>query len=446
MACNLQNFFCASLIEHIKYIIYSKSFIDENSAEPNAFTRTRKLPFPRLMLFLASFRNRSMQSELNEFLDAQEQAEFPGAQEHTSIEKIHATAVFKARLKLAPSAFVDINHKSVDFFMKEGEVKRWNEFQLIDVDGTTLRLPDTPDIADFFRPNIDAKGQPVGPPLARMNLLYDPLNQLCLSAELDCTSVSEIHQFTLQDWQWKSGQLFVGDRHYDAFWLSVWLLEKGCDFCIRLKLDARPVVRQFLQSGLKEEIVDYTPGRSAKTRCRKRDLPTQSIKVRLIRVELPEGKVEVLATSVLDADKVPADQFSGLYHLRWPIEEKFKQLKFRVNLENWSGKSAVSVLQDVYAHIWTTNLTVLMAHPLDSEIQERTSQCKHDYQINWASALACMKRAMVKLFFGSAVHASLERLWERFLSALSPIRPNRKYARNHKTYKREFYMCYKFCC
>lgn len=437
MAHNLRNIFCASLIQHIKDIIYSKSFIDDNSNAPKDFTRTRKWPFPRLMLFLASPRNSSMQSELSEFLDALNQA---------PLKKTDDTSIFKARLKLAPSAFVDINRKSVEFFMREGDVKQWNGFQLIDVDGTTLRLPNTEDLNHYFHPNVDAEGNDVGPPLARMNLLYDPLNQLCLSAELDGTDVSEITQFTHQDWQWKSGQLFLGDRHYDAFWLFAWLREKGCDFCIRLKLDTRPVVKEFLQSGLEEKVVDFTPGRSAKTRCRKRNLPTQTIKLRLIRVELPGDRVEVLATSLLDVQKIPAEQFAELYHLRWPIEEKFKQLKFRVNLENWSGKSGLSVLQDVYSRLWSTNMMVLMAHPLDSQLDERSSRCQYDYQINWAHAIGCMKRAMVNLFFGSAVQENLERLWVRFLSALSPIRPNRKYVINHKTYKREFYMCYKFCC
>ena len=158
------------------------------------------------------------------------------------------------------------------------------------------------------------------------------------------------------------------------------------------------------------------------------------------------AEVEVLATSLLDVDKIPAEQFAELYHLRWPIEEKFKQLKFRVNLENWSGKSGLSVLQDVYSRLWATNLMVLMAHPLDSQLDERSSRTQYDYQINWAHAIGCMKRAMVNLFFGSAVQENLERLWVRFLSDLSPIRPNRKYVINHKTYKREFYMCYKFCC
>ncbi|MCP5516261.1 MAG: hypothetical protein H7A45_03270 [Verrucomicrobiales bacterium] len=40
----------------------------------------------------------------------------------------------------------------------------------------------------------------------------------------------------------------------------------------------------------------------------------------------------------------------------------------------------------------------------------------------------------------------LQRVSDLFLAQLSPVRVGRRYERKHKRYKREFYMCYKFCC
>ncbi len=377
-----------------------------------------------------------MQSELNEFLESHDS---------DSIEKIDDSTVFKARLNLAPSAFVDINRQSVDFFKKHAETKQWNGFDLIDVDGTTLRLPANEDVAALFPPQPDAQGNPTGPPLARLNLLYDPLNNLCLSADLDNIEISEMDQLIHQEWQWSSGQLLLADRHYDAFWLFVWLLQKEADFCIRMRLDNRPVVQRFAASGAAEQIVELNPGRSAKSRCRKRNLPTQPVEIRLIRVTLPDGKFEVLATSLLRSETVSANEFKELYHLRWPVEEKFKQLKHRVNLENWSGKGPLSVIQDVHARLWATNLTVLMAKPLEAKIKARTATRKYNYQINWANALASMKRWMQRLFSGRKTQFHIEALSERILTNLSPIRPDRKNPRNPKTHQREFHMSYKLC-
>ena len=174
-------------------------------------------------------------------------------------------------------------------------------------------------------------------------------------------------------------------------------------------------------------------------------MPDTPLKLRLIRVDLPTGEVEVLATSVLDVERISVEEFTDLYHLRWPVEEKFKQLKFRANIENWSGKSALTVFQDIYSCLWACNLTVLLGSPLEAEIENRTAKRKHPYQLNWANALACVKRWLVPVFFDADIQRRLRQLSERMLSDLSPIRPGRKYERNHKPYRREFYMCYKYC-
>jgi hypothetical protein len=50
------------------------------------------------------------------------------------------------------------------------------------------------------------------------------------------------------------------------------------------------------------------------------------IPVRLIRVLLPTGEVEILMTSLLDRDDHPAEEFATLYHLRWAQEEKMLQV------------------------------------------------------------------------------------------------------------------------
>lgn len=379
-----------------------------------------------------------MQSELNEFMEH-------CAPDERSIQTMDASTVFKARLKLAPLAYVEMNLKCLELFRTQGPMKRWNGFQLIDVDGSTLRLPNTGDILDSFSPHTNAQGDPVGPPLARLSLLYDPLNQLCLSCSLDPMEMGEISQMPEHSWKLESGQLLIADRNYDAFWFFVWLMKKGCDFCIRLKINQRHLVREFVKQGLKEQIVEMIPGRSAKKKCRQRDLPVLPIKLRLIRVDLPNGEVEVLVTSVLDSEKIPADQFGPLYQLRWPVEEKFKQLKFRVNLENWSGKSAMTIFQDVYAKLWSCNLTVWLSEEAERKIEKDNENRQYDHQINWANAFASMKRWVVKLLCGPFIEECLERLTILFLTDLSPIRPNRKYPRNHKKYQREFFMNYKPC-
>jgi hypothetical protein len=397
------------------------------------------LPFERLFWLIANFRNRSMQSEIQQFLE-----DCAADEEH--VERLDDSAVFRARLKLCPQAYQKINEECLAFVQAHGELKLWKDYRLCCVDGSTLRLPNAGDIPELFPPQTNQEGEPVGPPLARMSLLYDPLNQLSLSAELDPLAVAEINQLRDHRWVWQAGHLMLADRHYGAFWVFAWLRQQGSDFCIRLTVGQRALTRQFVAEGVAEKLVVFKPGRRARKKCRELGLPLDPITLRLIRVELPTGEVEVLVTSVLDPERISAAEFGELYHLRWPVEEKYKQLKFRLNLENWSGKSAWTIYQDAFARIWVGNLTVLLAHGLEEEIDRRTEHCKYPYQLNWAAAFATMKRHLVKLVFRGKPARYLKRITDLFLSQLSPIRVGRRYERNHKRYKREFYMCYKVCC
>jgi IS4 transposase len=70
--------------------------------------------------------------------------------------------------------------------------------------------------------------------------------------------------------------------------------------------------------------------------------------------------VEVLITNMMDCEAYEVDLFKELYYLRWGIEENYKRLKQWVEIENFSGKSVVSIQQDFYAKIVASNLTALV--------------------------------------------------------------------------------------
>ena len=70
-----------------------------------------------------------------------------------------------------------------------------------------------------------------------------------------------------------------------------------------------------------------TPEGDARKKCHDHGVGDCPVKVRLVRVNLPNGEKEVLITSVLDSKRIGARSFKGLYHARWGVEEAFKRLK-----------------------------------------------------------------------------------------------------------------------
>ena len=73
----------------------------------------------------------------------------------------------------------------------------------------------------------------------------------------------------------------------------------------------------------------------------------------------PNGQVRVVMTNLFDVARFPACSFGDLYHQRWRIEEAFKRLKHRLNLEHVSGLSQQAVVQDVAAKVLCDNLQAL---------------------------------------------------------------------------------------
>jgi hypothetical protein len=117
-------------------------------------------------------------------------------------------------------------------------------------------------------------------------------------------------------------------------------------------------VAAFLRSGAAEAIVTLPPPNQP--HASDYGIERAPVTVRLIRLVTPEGRVRVLATSLLDGHAWPACDFAELYHQRWRIEEAFKRIKHRIHLEAVSGLSWLTHQQDLAAKVLSDNLSALL--------------------------------------------------------------------------------------
>ena len=168
----------------------------------------------------------------------------------------------------------------------------------------------------------------------------------------------------------------------------------------------------------------------------------------MARVELAT-EVEVLASSLTDEDRYPEHDFGALYHQRWKIEERFKHLKSRIQLENWSGKSALSVRQDVYARVLSSNLvrviTYLAQLRLDQQYAELIAAGKDRQKrlVNQTHALHCLRHVLLGYLL-TPEPETLEKLVQKVLQKTHAVRENRQGLRNKKQGKSNRYaMAYK---
>ena len=203
--------------------------------------------------------------------------------------------------------------------------------------------------------------------------------------------------------------------------------------------------KKFYRSGKYDKITTISPSPKAIRQCKEMGLDITPLKLRLIRVDIDNGTPEILITSLLDKIEYPLEIFSELYAMRWPVEEDYKVLKRRVEIERFSGFSVQSVYQDFHANVFAKNLTSILAYSVKDEIDERYRNRKHPYQINFTQALSKMKDSIVLIFQRASDVAFniLSGLCENFIQTVEPVRKGRKYPRNHKVGGKVFYPCYK---
>ena len=435
LARNLLFKICAELIEFIRKIIISQEFLARNRHSENDFSRQRKLPFHLLIAFLINFVRGSYQDELDKFFKVLHRSDVP----QRVVSKV---ALAKARMKLKFQAFVELNNHLISYFEKHFNPLTWHGFRLLAIDGSLTRLPQIKAIAEHFGLWHGRQGLPS--PMARVSQLFDVLNKVTIDAILHPKSYGERELAALHLLKSMPNDLILLDRGYPAWWLFKLIISMDSNFCARISCTKWKVVRKFFYSGLTEKIILLPINATSVAQCKEMGLDSQPLKLRLIRIQNGH-KVQILITSLIDTKLYPVDIFHELYHKRWPIEEDYKAIKCRMELENFTGKSALSVYQDFHAKVFTKNLVSIMTFNANHSLKKNTEKRKYVYQINFTQALSKSKGVFALLFYETRLKtlqliADLINIFQR---TIEPIRPGRKYPRNHKVSARKFFLQYK---
>lgn len=419
----------AKLVDLLNKKLTNPDFISKHRTKPTYFTRNRNFTFKSLALFMISSLQSSIQRELDRFFRSYNDKLLPE-------QFVTQSAFSQARLKILPEAFVELCDNVSEFFYSRYNVKKWNGFRLLAVDGSGVVLPKTDEtIKEFGEYSTNPKNKTAV--LARMSKLYDVLNKLSIDVKLVNREIGEqtlASQHLRYCGKW---DLALFDRGYPSYELFGNTLSTGAHFCARVTVANWGIAKKLVESGQKEIITEIKPSEKFRKKYGKQALNADPIKCRFICVELPGGEKEVLVTSLLNDEEYPHHIFKELYHLRWDIEESYKKDKHRLQLENFSGKTITAIYQDLHANILMGNLTAILSCSLTQCNIKKRGNTKHKYQVNMTTALSKVKDTIALLFTKLNVTELLYRLEQMFLLNMLPIRKDRSFQRNK--YKRRRY-------
>lgn len=163
---------------------------------------------------------------------------------------------------------------------------------------------------------------------------------------------------------------------------------------------------------------------------------------RVIKLKLESGETEILITNLGKKAKnhFMMEDFKELYHLRWAVETKYDTLKNKMEIETFSGKNSISILQDFYAKMYLSNVATSIKLESDRIISDYFEEkkrvgkvFKHEYKTNENVLIGCLKRKLILYILNNDVCERISWLQQFILRAskrkvASP--PDRHFERN----------------
>ena len=412
------------IIEEIKNVLNSHSFMESNRNSEQAFTRKRKLPFFSLILFHLNLIKQSLQKELTEFMKV------------IGEQNVTKSAFCQQRLKLKSEAFIQLNEILVKEFYTDNVINEWNEYRLTAIDGSTLELPKSDDILATF--GYVEHGKIV--PMARISTFYDLLNNVIIDSQIASYNTNE-YSLALEHLKTvKKNDLIIFDSGYGSIWLFYYLVLNKINFVIRIQRNFISELDSFWESNENSKIIELIrcPDKS-KIKLEEQGIDFKPFKIRAVKVLLENGEKEVLITSLLDEEKCPTKIFKKLYFKRWGIEVNYDHLKNHIELGNFTGKSSLAIRQDFFANMLIANMQTIIARDAQGEMDKEKKETKYEYKENRNLSLGFMKDRVLQILTSNNPEYFKE-LKELFKIEPVPIRENRTFYREQERKRKKFHM------
>jgi hypothetical protein len=419
------------LVETLRAKLYDKQFLARHRVRPEDFTRHRQLTFPLVMLFVLQKTVKSIQRHLHEFLD-----ELAGGQ---FFEPVTAGAWTHARAKLKHTAFIELNQQVVWPALEQvpQPLQRWRGHRLFGHDSSLLRLPDSPELAEQFG-RLEIKNQRgatgTAYPEGRMSVLYDLLNRIGVDARLESSQVGEVALAIEQSHQVPAGEVVISDRGFTGYRYLAEHIQRGVHVLGRCStgsfLAAQELFR--LNRAGRSQIVKLLAPADQRAQLKALGLSLE-LRVRFLSLRLPDGKLEVLVTTLLDQTQYPTQEFLDVYHSRWGHETFYNDLKSRLDLENFSGHTAEAVRQDFHAAVLLCNLETLLTGPAQAAVQAESTADHHPKQLNRSDAYHALKDQLLELLYSQTpAELVIRKLQRLFLGRPISVPADRKVPRRRR--------------
>jgi len=333
-----------------------------------------------------------------------------------------SAAITRARVRLGVRPLRRIFERMVALWrQRHGESLRWRGMAPVGLDGTTLRMPDTPENrAHFGTHRTGKKLLSSAYPYLRAVVALCGISHIALACVVGRSHTSEWALGRALVRKLPSRSLLLLDRGFmgNAFLRD--LLDAGHEFVVRAKRRRRLHEKGRLGPGDRLVDVHLMEGR----RC------VRTLRLRAIEYQIPGFDPVKLLTSLTDPYAYPAREIAARYRERWEAEITFDEIKTHLLGKDvpLRSKSPMLVRQEVDG--------ILIAHSLVRMHMAQAAR-RADLSAVGLSYTDCLVRLRdLQIRMAQASARRLPELMERALADLAtcvlPPRRPRRYPRTVK--------------
>jgi hypothetical protein len=271
-------------------------------------------------------------------------------------EAVHRSSLTRARKKVSWTIFRDILKEAVALAYKlwpRDPSYLWHGMSVIAIDGSKYDLPATEQNRKEFDPQsgLDHEGRGHYPQCL-VSTAYDVFRRFPVARTVVSIHGSEREEAKELVASIRPGAVLLFDRGYPSYHLICYLRDhyKGY-FLFRCPAESTfPAVEEFVRSGRQEGYILLHPSNSfLQGLSRRQRKKAKVIQLRIIRLVSPDGTVSVLLTNLLNQSSFTEEEIISLYFRRWEIEDNYRNEKVVLEIEEFHGKSANSIRQELYA-------------------------------------------------------------------------------------------------
>lgn len=240
---------------------------------------------------------------------------------------------------------------------RSAEAHEWRGLKLYGIDGSTVRIPDTPENREAFGGQRGRKGSESGYPMVRIAALMVLRSHLLAACNFGSYAANEIQYAKPLLDKIPTKSLTILDRGFFGarFLLEIegtgnrqWLTRARSDLKFR-------VIKKF---GRGDELIEMKVSDHA----RRQDpsLP-MTWQMRAVRYRRKGFSPQLLLTSLRDPDEYPAAELAELYHERWELELGYDEIKTELldREETIRSRKPEGVKQELWGILLAYNLVRL---------------------------------------------------------------------------------------